>query len=159
MMKATFCLILATLLTIIHSGAFAQQNQSTQKPNTEIETLEKRILALESQLQTVENVEKMKLAAELADANAKLRNAEIDKYKRELKDSNDEWLKTWTNWFLTIIAIFVAILIGVSAIFGYWLRSKANQLIADEVEKSLNGFKEAVGNLNEIKKSACGIRR
>ena len=93
MMKATFCLILATLLTIIHSGAFAQQNQSTQKPNTEIETLEKRILALENQLQTVENVEKMKLAAELADANAKLRNAEIDKYKRELKDSNDEWLR------------------------------------------------------------------
>ena len=148
---------MATLLTITYFDAFAQQNQNTQKPNPEIEVLKGRISELESKLQTIENVEKMELMAKLAEANAKLANAEIDKYKRELKDANDEWLKSWSTWFLTISGIFIAILIGISAVFWFWLRSRADQLIADSVEKSLNGFKEAVGQVdtleNQLKKS------
>lgn len=88
-------LLLVLSLAAIISLSFAQQNQITQNPNTEIETLEKRISELESQLQTVENVEKMDLAAKLADANAKLLNAEFGKLERELRDSNDEWLQAW----------------------------------------------------------------
>ena len=144
------CLLFAVLLGIMFSLSFAQENQNTQKPNPEIETLKNRISELESQLQTVEN-EKIELTTKLAEANAKLRNGEIDKFKRELKDTNDEWLREWSLWFLTIIGIFVAILLGVSYVFWYWLRSRADQLIADSVEKSLNGFKEAVGQVNILK--------
>ena len=127
----------ATMLPLL----FGQQNQNAQKPDPEIEALKNRISELESKLQTVENIEKMELAT-------KLLNAEIDKYRRELKDANDEWLKSWSLWFLTIIGIFAAILIGVSYVFWYWLRSRADQLIADEVEKNLDGFKEAVAQVN-----------
>ena len=131
--------------------SFAQQNQTTQKPNPEIEALKNRILELENKLQTVESVEKMELATKLAEANAKLRNAEFNKFKNELRESNNQWLKSWGTWFLTIIGIFVAILLGVSAVFWFWLRSRADQLIADSVEKSLNGFKEAVAQQEVIR--------
>ena len=137
-------LLLAVLLGVISSLSFAQQNRNSQKPDSEIEVLKKRISVLENQLQTIENVEKMELAAKLADANAKLLDAEIDKFKRELRESNNEWLRAWSGWFLTIIGIFVAILIGVSYVFWFWLRSRADQLIANEVTKSLNSFKKAV---------------
>ena len=145
------CLLFGLLLTIIAFLSFAQQNQSTQKLNPEIETIKKRILELENKLQTVENVDKMELAAKLADANTKLANAEFGKFERELRDSNDEWVRAWGLGFLTILGIFVAILLGVSYVFWYWLRSRADQLIADSVEKSLNGFKDAVNEVNVLK--------
>ena len=63
MKSTTFYLLLAALLGITAFLSFAQQNQNTQKPNPEIEALKKRILTLESKLQTVENVEKMELAS------------------------------------------------------------------------------------------------
>ena len=131
------CLLFAALCGIIFSLSHAQLSQNTQKPNSEIETLKNRILVLENKLQTVENVEKMNLAAKLAEANAKLLNAETDKYKRELKDANDEWLRTWSLWFVGIIGFFVLIIGGAS---WFWLKS----LIADRVEKSLPGFKDAM---------------
>ena len=150
MKKTTFCLLLAILLAIIYSGSFAQQNQNTQKQTPEVETLK-------IQLQTVEN-EKIELTAKLLDAQAKLAdsqtkllNAEIDKFKRELRDANDEWLKSWSTWFLTIIGIFIAILIGVSAVFWFWLRSRADQLIEDSVEKSLDGFKKTLAQVDTLK--------
>lgn len=146
MNKYIVYLLIAALITPL---SFAQQNKST--PEQEIETLKKQVSELQNKLQTVENVEKMELAAKLAEANAKLANTEIDKYKRELKDANDEWLRTWSSWFLTVIGIFTAILIGVSAVFWFWLRSRADKLIADSAEKSLNGFKEAVGQVNILK--------
>ena len=147
-MKAfIICLLMAALFGIIFPLSFAQQNQTTQKPDPQVETLNERISALESKLQTVENVEKMELAAKLLNAQAKLRNAEFGKFERELRDSNDEWLRAWGLGFLTILGIFVAILLGVSYVFWYWLRSRADQLIADSVEKSLNGFKAAVAQL------------
>ena len=151
MKKIIVYLLLAVLFGIMFSLSFAQQDQIRQSQDLEVESLKKRISELESKLQTVENVEKMELAAKLADANANLRNSGIDKFKRELKDTNDEWLREWSLWFLTIIGIFVAILLGVSYVFWYWLKTKADQLIIDEVKKSLNRFKEAVDQVNILK--------
>ena len=116
------CLLLVALLGIIFAVSFAQQHQTSQKSNQDIKTPEERISELESKLQTVENVEKLELAAKLADANAKLRNAEIDKYKRELKDANDGWLRTWSLWFVGIIGFLVLIVGGA---FWFWLRSSS----------------------------------
>ena len=151
MKKIIAYLPLAVLFIIWLTLTFAQQNQSAQKPNPEIKTFEKRISVLESKLQTVENVEKMELAAKLAEAQAKLHEAEIDKFQRELKDANDEWLRSWSTWFLAVIGIFVAILIGISAVFWFWLRYRTDELIADSVERSLDGFKEAIAQVDALK--------
>ncbi len=140
--------LLAALSIIILPLLFAQPDQSTPKSNTEVEALKERISKLESKLQTVENVEKMELTAKLAEAQAKLRNAEIDKFRRELRDANDEWLRTWSLWFVGIIGFLVLIVGGA---FWFWLRSRTDQLIADSVEKSLTGFKEAVGQVHTLK--------
>ena len=143
------CLLFAVLLGIMFSLSFAQENQSAQKPDSDI-----KFSAFQNQLQTLEN-EKIELETKLADAqtklaeaNAKLLNVEIDKYKRELKDANDEWLRTWSLWFAGIIGFLVLIMGGA---FWFWLRSRAGQLIADSVEKSLNGFKEAVEQVDTLK--------
>ena len=144
MKSTTFYLLLAALLGITAFLSFAQQNQSTQKPNPEIEALKKRILTLESKLQTVENVEKMELEAKLAEANAKFINTDIDKLKGELRESNNDWLRAWNNWFVGIVSV-IAVIIGAAL----WLVLKT--LIGNGIEKSLNGFKEAVAQLDEIK--------
>ena len=149
-------LLLVALLGVISPLLSAQQNQNTEKLEQKIEALEKRIAEVEKQLQTVENVEKLDLQAKLAEANAKLANAEFGKFERELRDSNDEWLGIWSERFLGIAAIFVAILLGISGIFWFWLRYRADRLIADEVEKSLNGFKEAVDQV-KIMKDELGV--
>ena len=60
----------------------------------------------------------MEIETKLADANAKLINTDIDKLKGELRESNNDWLRAWSGWFLTIIGIFAAILLGVSYVFG-----------------------------------------
>ncbi len=131
------CLLFGMIVPL----SFAQQNQNLPKPDSEIDTLKNRISILENQLQAVENVEKMELAAKLSDANAKLANAEFGKFERELRDSNDQWLR---NWSLLLLAILSAI----GAALWFWFKSITNQLIADEVEKNLSGFKEAVGQVN-----------
>ena len=149
------CLILGSLFGLIPPSLPAHQHQSPQYSAQEFETLKKRVSELEKQLQVVENVEKMELQTNLAEANAKLLNSEFGKFKRELKDSNDEWLGKWSERFVitlvSIIGTAVAILIGVGASFGYWLKSRANQLIADKVEESLNGFKDALKELGILK--------
>ena len=122
----------------------------------EIQALKNRVSQLEKQLQTVENVEKMELQARLAEANVKLINAEYGKFERGMKDSNDEWLKGWSSLFLGVIGVFVAILIGVGAVFWFWLRSRTDKLIAGEVEMSLTGFKETVGQV-DILKNQLGV--
>ena len=140
----------------------AQQNQTSQQSTQEIEVLKKRVSVLEQQLQTVANVEKMELVknytdvkAKLADANMKLATIDIDKLRRELKDHNDDWLGKWSERFVvalvSIIGVAVTILFGVGAVFWFWLRSTSNQLIADRVERNLNGFKEAMTSLNMLK--------
>ena len=141
MRKFIACLLLGTLLGMISPLLSAQQNQNAQKSKTEIEALKKRVSELEKQLQSVENSEKMHLQAKLAEANAKLINAGVDKFKEELKDSNNKWLTGWSVLFLAVLSV-------VGAGFWSWLRSRADRLIADEVEKNLNGFKEAVGKLD-----------
>ena len=130
------------------SVSFAQQDPSYQKLVQEVKTLKEEVSTLHNQLQTVENVEKMKLSAELADAKAKLINAEFGSFERELRDSNDGWLLKWSGFFYGILTIFLAFLALVGR--GLWLqfKSEADQKIADEVEKSLKGFKKAVSEVN-----------
>lgn len=147
-MKCIVCLLLGLLFGIILPLSLGQQNQTTSTSDPEIEVIKKRISELESRLQTVENVEKMELAAKLADANAKLRNAETDKYKRELKDANNEWLRTWSLWFVGIIGFLVLIVGGA---FWFWLRSRTDELIAGSVENRLDGFKEGVAQIGILK--------
>ncbi len=144
MRKFILCLLLGALLGITSSPLLAQQNQSTQTSNPEIQALKKRVSELEKQLQTVENVEKMDLARNYTDANAKLINVDFDKLKWELKDSNSKWL---TGWILFFLAILSAVGVGVWS----WLKSRTNQLIETEVEKHLSGFKEAVNQVGVMK--------
>ena len=149
MKKNIACIILIALLGITVSASIAQQNQNTLKQ--EVEALQKRVSELENKLQVVENVEKMELAAKLAEAKTNHLDAEIDKYKRGLKDENDEWLRGWTTWFWATIGIFIAILLGVSYVFWYWLNSKTDKLIENEVGKSLNGFKDGLKQVDILK--------
>ena len=135
--------------------SFAQPDQNYQKLAQEMEDLKKQFSALQSQLQTVENTDKMKLLTELddakaklADANAKLINAEFGKFERELRNSNDDWLQTWTIVFLSVIGVFAAILFGISRAYWYWLSSKTEELIGNGVEKRLNEFTESIDKVN-----------
>ena len=141
-------LLLVAILGIVFPLSFAQQNQNTEKPNPEIEALKNRISVLESKLQTVENVEKMELAAKLAEAEAKLRNAEFGKFERELRDANNKWLWAWTGFF-----------VGIFAVIGVALWFVVKSLIADRVEKSLNGFKEAVAQVSTLKNELRILRK
>ena len=152
MKSTTFYLLLAALLGITAFLSFAQQNQNTQKPNPEIEALKKRISVLESKLQTVENVEKMELEAKLAEANAKLINTDIDKLKGELRESNNDWLRAWNNWFVGIVSV-IAVIIGAAL----WLVLKT--LIGNGIEKSLNGFKDAFAQVNTLKNELRILRK
>ena len=83
---------------------------------------------------------KVELQAELADANTKLINAEFSKFERGLKDSNDERMRNWLIVFGVIVSI-----VGVA--LGFVVKS----LIADRVEKNLDGFKGAVKAQDIIK--------
>ena len=138
------CLLLVALLGIIPSLLSAQQNQNLQKSDPEIEAIKKRVSELEKQLQTVENVEKLDLQAKLAEANAKLANAEFGKLKRELRNSNNEWLR---NWVIILLAFLSAVGVGIWS----WLKNRTNQLIETEVGKNIKGFKEAVKAQDVIK--------
>ena len=145
------CLLLWMLFVIITLPLPAQQNQSPQHSAQEIGTLKQRVSELEKQLRTVENVEKMGLVksytdvkAKLADANAKLANAEFARFERELSDSNDERMRKWGIFALAFLAV-----VGAGALA--WLKSRTNQLIVDEVEKNLDGFQEALQDLNMLK--------
>ncbi|MCY3552373.1 MAG: hypothetical protein OXH39_18075 [Candidatus Poribacteria bacterium] len=137
------CLLLAAVSIIILPLLFAQQDQNSQGPDPEIAALKKRILELENKLQTVENIEKMELAAKLADAQARLANAEFGKLERDLRDSNHKWLTGWILFFLAIIA-------AVGRALWLQFKSKSDQLIADEVEKNLDGFKGAMAQVNTL---------
>ena len=144
MQKFIACLLVVASLGIISSLLSAQQNQNPQQSDPETEILKKRVSQIEKQLQTVENVEKLELQAKLAEANAKLANAEFGKFERELRDSNSEWLR---NWSIILLAFLSVVGVGVWS----WLKSRTNQLIADEVENNIHGFKEAVKEQDLIK--------
>ena len=146
------CLLLVVLLGVIPSLLSAQQNQSAQKLEQRIEALEKRISELEKQLQTVENVDKLELQAQLAEANAKLAeanakliNTDFDTFKNQLKVDNEERMRTWSHWFF-------GILVAIAAIGGAAIVFLLKSLIADRVEKNLNGFKEGLKELAILKK-------
>lgn len=135
------CLLLIALFGLIVFASIAQQNQNVPKTDMEVGALQKRVSELESKLQTVENVEKMELAAKLAEAQAKLIDTEFGKLKLELKDSNQKWLTTWGF-------IILGILSAGGLVLWSWLTSKMDDLIVDGIEKRLDGFKEAVEKVN-----------
>ena len=140
MRKFIACLLLGLLLGMMSSLLPAQQNQNAQKLEQKIEALEKQLLEMQKQLKSVENVEKMDLQAKLAEANAKLANAEFGKFERELKDSNDERMRNWFILFLAIVS---------TAGVAFWFVVKS--LIADRIEKNLDGFKKAIEAQDVIK--------
>ena len=141
------CLLFAALFGIMFSLSHAQLNQSTQKPNPEIETLKIQLQAMENE--KIELTAKLLDAqAKLAEANVKLINAEFGKLERELRDSNDGWLMKWNAFFL-----------GVLAVIGIALWFSVKSLIAYRVEKSLNGFKKAVDQVNTLKNELRILRK
>ena len=146
------CLMFGSLLGILPPPSSAQQNPNLHYSVQEFESLKKRVSELEKQLQTVENVEKMELQAKLAEANAKLLNAEFAKLERDLRDSHNDWLIKWSALVLALLAL-------VGAVLWYWLKSKTNQLITDEVEKNLNGFKEGLKEVYIQKKDLKKLKR
>ena len=159
-------LISIALLGLTVSASIAQQDQNVPKTDTEVEKLKTRVSELEDKLQTVENVEKMELAAKLAEAKRNLIDTEFDKLKLELKESNHNWLIGWFLLFLAIIAavgtpLWLLLKSGINKIIEN-LKSNADKLIADEVENSLNGFKDAVKQVdtltNELKEAVAKVR-
>lgn len=126
-------LLLIALLGIIVSASIAQQNQNVPNTDTEVEKLK-------IQLQTVEN-ENIGLKTKLAEANAKLIDIDIDKLKGELRESNNDWLRAWNNWFVGIISV-MTITIGTAL----WLVLKT--LIEKGIKKRLDGFKESVDKIS-----------
>lgn len=145
------CLIMGMLFGLTPHSVFAQHNQTPQQQAQEIENLKKRVSALEKQLQTVENVEKLDLQAKLAEANAKLTdakvnlvNTEFEKFQRALRIDNLERMERWSLWFFGILA-FIAAISG--AAIWFFLKS----LISDGVEKNLNGFKEGLAEVVTLK--------
>ncbi len=139
MRKFIVYLLLGVLISIVVVPSFAQQNQNALQQ--EIESLKKQLSEIQGKLQTVENVEKMELAAKLAEAQAKLANAEFGKFERELRDYNNKWLWGWTTFFVAIVAIVITVI-------GLALWFFVKKLIADRVEERLNGFKDAIKQVN-----------
>ena len=122
MQKFIACLLLVASLGMISPLLSAQQNQTAQKSDAEIEALKKRVSEIEKQLQTVENVEKLDLQAKLAEANAKLADAEFGKFDRELRDSNNEWLR---NRGIILLAFLSVVGIGIWS----WLKNRHVPLV------------------------------
>ncbi len=140
------CLLLGALFGGIPPPIPGQQNQSSKHAAQEIQALKNRVSKLEKQLQIVENVEKLELQAKLSEANTKLLNAEFGKFERGLRDSNDEWLIKWGIFILAIVSV-----VGVA----FWFALKS--LIANGVEKNLDGFKEAVGQVELMKNQLADL--
>lgn len=143
-----FILTLILLLRITVSTSIAQQTQNALITKSEFEVLQNRISELEKKLQTLENVEKMELAAKLAeaqakhaDAHAKLIETEFDKLKLELKDSNQQWL-------ITCIVVFFAFLSAGGIALWSRLTKKMDDSITNEVEKRINRFQDAIDQVN-----------
>ena len=144
MKRFIVCLLLGTLLGMISPLLPAQQNQNVQKLEQKIEALEKQLLEMQKQLENVENIEKMDLQAKLAEANAKLIGADFGAFKNKVWVDNEERMRRWSHWFFGILGIIVVISGG-----AVWLLLKS--LIADGVEKNLNGFKKAMSQLDILK--------
>ena len=113
-------LILIVLLSGIFFYLLMRQNHNQQKLESEYESLQKRFTAFEIQPQTGQDEEKTKLATQLAEANIKLINTDFGKFERELRNSNDKWLWSWTGFFVGVVAIVVTV-IG----FALWFSIKS----------------------------------
>ena len=101
----------------------------------------------------MENVEKLDLQAKLSEANAKLANAEFGKFDRELRDSNNEWLR---NRGIILLAFLSVVGVGIWS----WLKNRINQsMVETEVEKNINGFKEALQELAILKNQQRAFKK
>ena len=141
-------LLFLTLLGIKTLASFAQQDQNYQKLAQEIEVLKTQLSEIHSQLQTVENTDKMELFTEFAKVKANLVNAEFGKLERELRDSNSDWLITWIVIFLTFMSA-----VGIAFLTVVWnyLKSTIDILIGKEVEERVNRFEKAVNEVYILK--------
>lgn len=146
------CFILIVLSGVTISTSIAQENEDVPKAGTEVETLKNRVSELEDKLKIVENVEKMELAAKLAEAQAKLNNTDIDKLKGELRESNNDWLRAWNNWFIGIVSV-IALIIGAAL----WLVLKT--LIEKGIKKRLDGFNDAIGKVKILSEELRMLKR
>ena len=135
-------------LVISIAVSFAQQAPNYQELVEEVETLKEEVSVLQGELKKVENVEKLKLLAERDDAKVKLINVEFGKFERKLRDFNHGWLMAWNLFFLAVLAFIVAGIAVLAALSWLQFQSSVDQKVADEVEKSVNGFKEAVSEVN-----------
>ncbi len=137
-MKNVFLwVIIGAFLLILFVYLYALLEHRYTSLESQIGANEERLSQLDIKPKTGVDEEKIKLATQLAEANTKLINVDIDKLKLELKDSNQQWL-----WGLAgYIGMIVTIVVAVSGV-ALWFFVKS--LIADRVEKSLNGFKDAV---------------
>ena len=127
-------LLSVSLLSIITCLSFGQQDND---PLAQQVQTQKQISYLQDKLQIMENIDKMELAAKLAEANARLANAEFGKFERALRDSNNQWLQRWITIFSVLVLGILAVL---SVAIWYFIKS----LIVDAVEKRLKGFVDAV---------------
>ncbi|MYB65223.1 hypothetical protein F4X73_11075 [Candidatus Poribacteria bacterium] len=132
--------ILILILSVIFFFLLMQQKQNYQNLESEFESLQQRVAALEILPQTGQDDEKTNLATQPANASTKLIDFDFDKLKLELKESNQRWLWNWTNFFGVMFAVF-----------GLALWFVVKSLIADRVEERLNGFKEAVEQVTKVK--------
>ncbi len=144
-MKFNFLyIILAAFLVVFAFWLYAQVDHTYKTLESQIGSHTERLEVLEIPPQTGEDEEKIKLRTQLADANTKLINADFDKMKLELKESNQQWLWEWTAFLGVMFAVF-----------GLALWFVVKSLIADKVEKHLKGFQESV---EQVKKQQERIR-
>lgn len=137
-MKFNFLyLIFAAFLVIFAFWLYAQVDHTYKTLESQINSHNERLEVLEIPPQSGEDVEKIKLRTQLADANTKLIGADFDKMKLELKESNQQWLWGWAGFLGVMFAV-----IGVALWFFVKL------LIEDRVEERLNGFKESVDKVS-----------
>lgn len=145
-------LILIVLLSSVFFYMLMRQNHNHQKLESEYESLQKRLTALEIQPQTGQDEQKTNLATQLAEANIKLINTDFSKFERELRNSNDKWLWSWTGFFVAIVAIVVTV-IG----FALWFSIKS--MISDKVEDHLKGFQIVFDQVKELKNELRVLKR
>ncbi|MCY4402282.1 MAG: hypothetical protein OXD54_06865 [Candidatus Poribacteria bacterium] len=127
-------LLSVSILSIIGSLCFGQQQIGTLEQI--VETQAQQISKLQDKLQVLEDVGKMELAAKLAEANARLADAEFGKFERTLRDSNNQWLLRW-------IIIFSVLGLGILTAIGVAIRISIKSLMESAVEKRIEEFMNA----------------
>jgi hypothetical protein len=159
-MKKSVSIFSLWLLLVATYPLLAQQNQKQQKLEQEIKALRKQVEELKTQLQILENVEKMDLAKNYSDAQAKLNQAhadlikiKFDTLKKDLEDANNKWLRGKALLILTLAGGTLG------AIVWFWFRRKVDEVIQDKIQERLDDFKEAIETAESTKKEIAGLNK